>query len=183
MYACTPNCLHKRGSGQEATLFLCTCLGDLASLARAADRADPEGVQMLSLRKLKHVQPFIHVSFHCQAKCFHCASSFLFLQPTGRPFAKTQNDANWKVIVGSQAPRSKEPDSDDVRDDGDDDFDEQRNDDADDERQDETRRENQAHVCVAFKARAFQGHLEASPELPYHRGVTGVAEIRLGSGN
>ena len=121
-YCCTPNCLHKRGSGQEAILFLCTCLGDLASLARAADRADPEGVQMLSLRKRKHVQPFIHVSFHCQAKCFHCASSFLFLQPHGRPFAKTQNDANWKVIVGSQAPRSTEPDSDDVRDDGDDDF-------------------------------------------------------------
>ena len=41
-YGCTPNCLHKRGSGQEAILFLCTCLGDLASLARAADRADPE---------------------------------------------------------------------------------------------------------------------------------------------
>ena len=134
---------------------------------------------MHSLRTRKHVQPFIHVSFHCQARCFHCASSFLFLQPHGRPFAKTQNDANWKVIVGSQAPRSKEPDSDDVRDDGDGDFDEQRNDDADDERQDETRREDQAHVCVAFKTRAFQGHLEGSPELHYHRGVTGVAEIRL----
>ena len=36
-YRCTPNCLHKRGSGQEAILFLCTCLGDLASLARAAN--------------------------------------------------------------------------------------------------------------------------------------------------
>ena len=87
------------------------------------------------------------------------------------------------MIVGSQAPRSKEPDSDDVREHGDDDFDEQRNDDADDERQDASRREDQAHVCVAFKARAYQGHLEASPELPYHRGVTGVAEVRLGSGN
>ena len=43
---------------------------------------------------------------------------------------------------------------------------EQRNDDADDERQDETRREDQAHVCVAFTARAFQGYVEGSPELP-----------------
>ena len=82
-YCCTPNCLHKRGSGQEAILFLCTCLGDLASLARAADRADPE---VCANALLTHAQerPAItplHVCFHCRARCFHCASSSLILQP------------------------------------------------------------------------------------------------------
>ena len=83
MYACTPNGLHKRGSGQEAILFLCTCLGDLASLARASDRADPE---VCANALLTHAQerPAItplHVCFHCRARCFHCASSSLILQP------------------------------------------------------------------------------------------------------
>ena len=72
----------------------------LLSQGLLADRTDPEGVQMLSLRKRKHVQPFIHVSFHCQAKCFHCASSFLFLQPHGRPFAKNQPSPS----LSTQAP-------------------------------------------------------------------------------
>ena len=98
-YRCTPNCLHKRGSGQEAILFLCTCLGDLASLARAADRADPE---VCANALLTHAQerPAItplHVCFHCRARCFHCASSFLILQPHGRPLAKNRTSQIWEV--------------------------------------------------------------------------------------
>ena len=98
-YCCTPNCLHKRGSGQEAILFLCTCLGDLASLARAADRADPEvcANALLTHAQARPAITPLHVCFHCRARCFHCASSFLILQPHGRPLAKNRTSQIWEV--------------------------------------------------------------------------------------
>jgi hypothetical protein len=57
----------------------------------------PKCVQMLSLRKRKHVQPSPHVCFHCRARCFHFASFFLILQSHGRPFAKSRTSQIWEV--------------------------------------------------------------------------------------